>query len=49
MTSLGSSEYLKNIEGILKKGAGTNKKRELFNNSGSYDFMIRTLKEKFYD
>jgi len=49
MTSLGSSEFLKNIESILTKGTGSNKKRKIYNTSGSFESMIRSLKEQFYD
>ena len=49
MASLGSSEYIRVIDDILKKGTGSNKKREIFSSLGSFEFMIRNLKEQFYD
>ena len=48
MISLGSAKYLKVIEEILITGTGTTKKREFFKTSGSFEFMIRSLKEQFY-
>ena len=42
-------EYIRVIEDILIKGTGSNKKREILNTSGSFEFMIRNLKEQFYD
>ena len=48
MISLGSAEYLITIEQILTKGTGSTKKRDLFKTSESFEFMISSLKEQFY-
>ena len=49
MISLGSSKYFTTVEEILTKGTGSSKKRELFRTSKSFEFVIRSLKEQFYD
>ena len=48
MVSLGSVKYIKVLEKILTKGDGATKKREIFYNSGSFEYMIRSLKDQFY-
>jgi len=49
MASLGSSRYIRTIDEILTNGTGSNKKREIFSTSGSFEYMMRSLKEQFYD
>ena len=48
MISLGSEKYIKIIENILIKGTGATKQREYYNNLGSFEHMIKSLKEQFY-
>jgi carboxylate-amine ligase len=48
MTSLGLIKYIKTIEDILKIGTGSTRQRKLYNHSSSFEYMIRSLKEQFY-
>ena len=48
MVSLGSAKYIKVLDEILSKGDGATIKREMYNSSGSFEHMIRSLKEQFY-
>ena len=48
MVSLGSVKYIKVLDEILSKGDGATIKREMYNSSGSFEHMIRSLKEQFY-
>ena len=48
MVSLGSEKYIKVLEEILSKGDGATIQREMYNSSGSFEHMIRSLKEQFY-
>jgi len=36
------------LEAILDTGTGTKKQRELYASSKNFKFMLKTLKEKFY-
>ena len=47
MASLGSVKYIKVLKEILKKGDGATKQREIFYSSGSFEYMIRSLKDQF--
>ena len=48
MTSLGLTKYIVIIEKILKKGTGSIRQRKLYEQSGSFEYMIKSIKEKFY-
>ena len=48
MVSLESAKYIKVLDEILSKGDGATIKREMYNSSGSFEHMIRSLKEQFY-
>ena len=47
MAFLGSVKYIKVLKEILKKGDGATKQREIFYSSGSFEYMIRSLKDQF--
>ena len=46
--SLGLTKYIKIIEDILINGTGATTQRKLYNSSGSFEHMIRYLREGFY-
>ncbi len=46
--SLKSSKYIRVVEEILSEGTGSTKQRRLYKNSGSFEYMIKYLKENFY-
>jgi len=46
--SLGLTKYFKTIEDILINGTGATIQRKLYNNSGNFEYMIQSLREKFY-
>ena len=48
MVSLESAKYIKVLEEILSKGDGSTIQREMYNSSGSFEHMIKSLKEQFY-
>ena len=48
MTSLGLKKYIKTIEDILKIGTGSTRQRQLYSHASSFKYMIRSLKEQFY-
>ena len=48
MVSLGSAKYVKVIEEILIHGTGASKKRDIFKKSGKFEYMIQSMKERFY-
>ena len=49
MVSLGSEKYIKVIEKVLMKGTGATLQRNLFKKSASFENMIKSLKEQFYN
>ena len=46
--SLGSTKYIKTIEEILNQGTGTTKQRELYYSSNDFNYMLKSLKDLFY-
>ena len=48
MSTLKSTKYIKTIEDILKQGTGSTIQRDLYKKSGSFEYMIKTIKEQFY-
>ena len=48
MVSLGSAKYVKVIEEILIHGTGASQKRDIFKKSGKFEYMIQSMKERFY-
>ena len=48
MVSLGSAKYIRVVEEILIHGTGASQKRELFKKSGKFEYMIKSMKERFY-
>ena len=48
MVSLGSAKYVKIIEEILIHGTGASQKRDIFKKSGKFEYMIQSMKERFY-
>ena len=39
---------MKTIENILKQGTGATMQRELYKKSDSFEYMIQSIKEQFY-
>jgi len=48
MISLGSAKYVRVIEEILIQGTGASQKRDIFKKSGKFEYMIKSMKERFY-
>ena len=48
INSLGSAKYIKTIEEILSQGTGSTKQRKLYNGSNDFNYMLKSLKELFY-
>ncbi|SVC22895.1 uncharacterized protein METZ01_LOCUS275749, partial [marine metagenome] len=48
MVSLGTINYIDIIQEILKKGTGASYQRNTFNKSGSFEYMIQSMLEQFY-
>ena len=46
--SLGSAKYVKTIEEILNQGTGSTKQRKLYNGSKNFEYMLKSLKDLFY-
>jgi carboxylate-amine ligase len=46
--SLGSKKYAKTVEEILNQGTGSTKQRTLYNKSNDFVYMIKSLKDLFY-
>ena len=46
--SLGSSKYIKTVEEILNQDTGSTKQRKLYNSSKDFNYMLKSLKELFY-
>jgi hypothetical protein len=48
MVSLGLKKYFNILEEILNVDTGSNKQRKLYANSNKFEYMLKTLKEQFY-
>jgi len=48
INSLGSTKYVKTIEEILNQGTGTTKQRKLYESSNDFTYMLKSLKDLFY-
>ena len=48
LNSLGSEKYIKTIEEILNQGTGTTKQRKLYDSSKDFNYMLKSLKDLFY-
>jgi len=46
--SLGSTKYIKTIEEILNRGTGSTEQRKLYNSSKDFKYVLKSLKELFY-
>ena len=46
--SLGSAKYINTVEEILNQGTGSPKQRKLYNSSKDFNYMLKSLKELFY-
>ena len=46
--SLGSAKYIKTVEEILNQDTGSTKQRKLYNSSKDFNYMLKSLKELFY-
>ena len=46
--SLGSAKYAKTIEEILNQGTGSSKQRKLYNSSKNFEYMLKSLRDLFY-
>ena len=46
--SLGSTKYIKTIEEILNQDTGTTKQRKLYDSSNDFNYMLKSLKDLFY-
>jgi len=49
MNSLGSKKYLGVLEKILNHNTGSTKQRNLYNKSKNFQYVIKNLKEEFYN
>ena len=49
MNSLGSKKYLAALEKILNNNTGSTKQRNLYNKSKNFQYVIKNLKEEFYN
>ena len=49
MNSLGSKKYLATLEKILNHNTGSTKQRNLYNKSKNFQYVIKNLKEEFYN
>ena len=48
VVSLGLKKHFNILEKILNNGPGSNKQRKLYAGSKSFEHMLKTLKEQFY-
>ena len=48
MVSLGTTKYIAVIQEILEQGTGALQQREIYNKSGSFEYMIKSMAEQFY-
>ena len=46
--SLDSKKYFKTLEKILNTEAGSTKQRKIYNSSNNFKYMLRSIKEQFY-
>ena len=46
--SLGSKKYINILDKILSGGTGSTKQRKLYNGSKNFEYVLKTLKEQFY-
>ena len=46
--TLGSKKYIKTVEEILNQGTGSTKQRMLYNKSNDFGYMMKSLKDLFY-
>ncbi len=46
--TLGSKKYIKTVEDILNQGTGSTKQRMLYNKSNDFGYMMKSLKDLFY-
>ena len=46
--SLGSTKYIKTMEKILNQDSGSTKQGKLYNSSNDFNYMLKSLKELFY-
>jgi len=49
MNSLGSKKYLAALEKILNNNTGSTKQRNLYNKSKNFQYVIKNLREEFYN
>ena len=49
MNSLGSKKYLATLEKILNNNTGSTKQRNLYNKSKNFQYVIKNLREEFYN
>ena len=45
---LGSTKYIKTMEEILNRGTGSTEQRKLYNSSKDFKYVLKSLKELFY-
>jgi len=48
VNSLGSTKYVNIIEEILNRGTGSTKQRKLYNSSKNFEYMLKSLRNLFY-
>ena len=48
IVSLGSKKYINILDKILSGGTGSTKQRKLYNGSKNFAYVLKTLKEQFY-
>ena len=48
MASLGTTKYIAVIQEILERGTGALQQREIYNKFGSFEYMIKSMAEQFY-
>jgi len=46
--SLGSKKYFGTLEKILNSDAGSTRQRKIYNSSNNFKYMLKSLKEQFY-
>ena len=49
MSSLGSKKHLFTLEKILNDKTGSTKQRNLYNKSKNFQYVLKNLKEQFYN
>ena len=48
IVSLGSKKYINILDKILSEGTGSTKQRKLYNTSKNFEYVLKNLKEQFY-